>query len=50
MHDREGGHHRRDRHLFLVLTGMKEWVKSSRVVIKGRHRKLLREAEHGDLP
>jgi len=39
-----------DRHFVLVLVEMKEWVGGSRVVIKGRHHKLLWEAKRSDLP
>ena len=37
-----------DCHLILALAEMKEWVGGSRVVIKGRHHKFLRQAERGD--
>ena len=39
-----------DRHFILVLAEMKEGVKGSRVLVEGRHFKLLREAERGDFP
>ena len=51
MLGREGGHCVGvDHYLVLVLTEMNAWVGGSRVVIKGRHHKLLREVERGDLP
>jgi len=34
-------------YLVLVLAQMKEWVRGSRIMIKGWHHKLLWEAEHG---
>ena len=50
MLSREGGRCGRKLSSFLVLAEMKEWVGGSRVVIKGRHHKLLREVERGDFP
>jgi len=38
-----------NRHLILVLAEMKEWVESSRIVIKRQYHKLLWEAERGNL-